>query len=82
MILFHNDRGMNSPATINLSLCDVSKNQTGQRCVNVGWMKRASGGGVGAISEASRRFAKELETDGELREVVARIKGRLKICRM
>jgi len=35
-----------------------------------------------AISEASRRFAKELETDGKLREVVARIMGRLKICGM
>jgi len=42
----------------------------------------ASGDGVGAISEASRRFAKELETDGELREVVARIKGRLIMCGM
>jgi hypothetical protein len=32
-----------------------------------------------AISEASRRFAKELESDGKLGEVVDRIKGRLKI---
>lgn len=35
-----------------------------------------------AISEASRKFAKELETDEKLREVVERIKGRLKICGM
>jgi chromosomal replication initiation ATPase DnaA len=35
-----------------------------------------------AISEASRRFAKELETDGKLREAVARIKDRLKMCGM
>jgi REP element-mobilizing transposase RayT len=35
-----------------------------------------------AISEASRRFAKELEADGKLREVVARIKDKLKICGM
>jgi hypothetical protein len=35
-----------------------------------------------AISEASRKFAKELGTDEKLREVVERIKGRLKICVM
>jgi putative transposase len=35
-----------------------------------------------AISESSRRFAKELQTDVKLREVVARIKGRLEICGM
>ena len=35
-----------------------------------------------AISEASRRFSKELETEGKLKEMMARIKGRLKICGM
>ena len=35
-----------------------------------------------AISEASRRFARELDGDGKLRERVKRIKGKLKICRM
>lgn len=35
-----------------------------------------------AISEASRRFSRELETDGNLRKVVARIKDRLKMCGM
>jgi putative transposase len=35
-----------------------------------------------AISEASRRLARELETDGKLRGMMARIKGKLKICRM
>jgi len=34
------------------------------------------------ISEASRRFAKELEVDGKLRVKVERIKGKLKMCRM
>jgi hypothetical protein len=34
------------------------------------------------LSEASRRFAEELETDGKLRELIERIKGRLKICGM
>jgi putative transposase len=35
-----------------------------------------------AISEASRRFARELDANGKLREKVERIKGKLKICRM
>lgn len=35
-----------------------------------------------AISEASRRFSKELETDGKLKEMMVRIKGRFKICGM
>jgi putative transposase len=35
-----------------------------------------------AISEASRRFAMELEADGKLREMVGKIKGRLEICGM
>jgi len=35
-----------------------------------------------AISEASRRFARELGADKKLREAVARIKGRLRICGM
>jgi putative transposase len=35
-----------------------------------------------AISEASRRFARDLEKDGKLREVVARINERLLICGM
>jgi len=35
-----------------------------------------------AISEASRRFARELDTDGRLRGMVERIKGKLQICRM
>jgi hypothetical protein len=33
-----------------------------------------------AISEESRRFAKELESDGKLRGMVDRIKGKLKTC--
>ncbi len=35
-----------------------------------------------AISEASRRFARELDTDGKLRGILERIKVKLKICRM
>ncbi|MBK5273494.1 MAG: transposase [Desulfuromonadales bacterium] len=35
-----------------------------------------------AISEASRRFARELESDEKLRGMVSRLKGRLKICGM
>jgi hypothetical protein len=35
-----------------------------------------------AISEASIRFASELDTDRKLRVTVKRIKGKLKICRM
>jgi REP element-mobilizing transposase RayT len=35
-----------------------------------------------AISEASRRFARELEADGKLKGLVERIKGKLKICGM
>jgi len=35
-----------------------------------------------AISEASRRFARELEQDAKLRKVVLNIKGRVKICGM
>lgn len=35
-----------------------------------------------AISESSRRFSRELETDEKLREKMVRIKGRLKICGM
>ena len=35
-----------------------------------------------AISEASRRFARELDTNGRLRGIVERIKGKLQICRM
>ena len=35
-----------------------------------------------AISEASRRFAKELEMDGKLRDMLAGISGKLKMCGM
>jgi putative transposase len=35
-----------------------------------------------SISEASRRFVRELDTDGKLRGIVERIKGKLNICRM
>jgi len=35
-----------------------------------------------AISEASRRFARELDGDEKLKERVEKIKGKLKICRM
>jgi len=35
-----------------------------------------------AISEASRRFARELEMDGKLRGMVERIKGKFKLWRM
>ncbi|HEX2768023.1 MAG TPA: transposase [Geobacteraceae bacterium] len=35
-----------------------------------------------AISEASRRFARDLDTDGNLMGMVERIKRKLKICRM